>query len=234
MSDLKLALGAGLAVVAGSSTLAQEGFTRLQSPPGAKASHGDILANALSETFPASGLDFANGSITAIRNLDHSGNDEGEGTGFFGQVWAARPYSATIVGHESAGSAEFGYVDDIGGGSNSARLLNVRDIGSPASATIGTDFRWAIQIVVKGIDPTFTSCESDTLGYDMMMSYTLMNENGLAFASVIFFEDMMIDSDWGFNDVAIPLSVIPTPQAASMGGLALLAGLGTTRRRLHA
>ena len=216
--------------VVSSSVSAQSGFTPLEDAPSSEASHADILASALGGTFSASGLNFINGSITAIRNLDHDSGGEGGGSGgFFDQIWAARSYRATVIGHESDGSAHFGYVDGISG-EDFTSLLNVRDIGSSASATIGDDFRWALQIGIEGIDPLFTSRESDN-GVDAMVSYTLINENGNAFASVLFFEDRIIGSDWDYNDVAILLSVVPTPQAVSMGGLALLAGFGMTRRR---
>ncbi len=175
MSYLKLALVAGYAVVVSSSVSAQSGFTPLEDAPSSEASHADILASALGGTFSASGLNFTNGSITAIRNLDHDSGGEGGGSGgFFDQIWAARSYRATVIGHESDGSAHFGYVDGISG-EDFTSLLNVRDIGSSASATIGDDFRWALQIGIEGIDPLFTSRESDN-GVDAMgMDYSKMS-----------------------------------------------------------
>lgn len=210
-----LSLGAGV-------TLADDGYTSIHNA-GSEPSHASILSSALGGSFNASGRDFSNGSITAIRNRDtgHSSND---------QIWSAGRYNASIVGNHGNYDSLFGYVDGTNGGQFQT-LLDAEDVGSSASVSMSDDFRWAIQVDGFLWDSVYTSKERDNYGRDMMVSYSIFNGAGSMIGSMLFFEDKKLFSDCDFNDVAVFLSLVPTPQSAGLGALALLGGLSMTRRR---
>ncbi|GAB5496853.1 MAG: hypothetical protein Phyf2KO_19330 [Phycisphaerales bacterium] len=213
-----LALGAGAAF----ADFGNDDYTHVRSP-GSEPGHASILSSALGGSFSASGLDFSNGSITAIRNRD-SGHYSGD------QIWSAGTYNAKIVANHGSADALFGYQNGSSGG-HFQTLLDAEDVGSMASTTMDSDFRWAIKVDGFIWDHVYTSREHDNYGKDMMVSYSIFNGMGSMIGSMLFFEDKKHHSDKDFNDVAVFLSVVPTPQAAGMGALALLGGLSMTRRR---
>lgn len=215
---------AGLLLGAGIAAADNDDFTRIHGPAMGESNHAQILSNALGGTFSASGLDFSNGSISAMRNRDSGYMSHTD------QIWAAGTYNAKIIANEGAYDAEFGYVKGSHGG-HFKTLLDAEDIGSMASTTRDREFRWAIKVDGFLWDSVYTSREHDNYGKDMMVSYSLYNASNAFIGSVLFFEDKKHHGDKDFNDVAVLLSVVPAPQAAAMGGLTLLAGFGMTRRR---
>jgi hypothetical protein len=213
-----LLAGAGIAVAD------DDDYTNIHSPSMGEANHAQILSNALGGTFSASGLDFSNGSISAIRNRDSGYMNNND------QIWSAGTYNAKIIGNEGTADATFGYLNGNSGG-HFQTLLDAEDIGSMASTTRSDDFRWAIKVDGFIWDHVYTSRERDNYGKDMMVSYSLYNASNSIIGSVLFFEDKKYHSDKDFNDVAVLLSIVPIPHAAAMGGLTLLAGISMTRRR---
>lgn len=211
----------GLSLSAGAA-LADNNYTNVRDA-GSEPGHAAILSSALGGNFSASGLDFSNGSITAVRNRD-AGRFSGD------QIWSAGSYNAKIVGNHGSNDALFGYVNGNRGGSFQT-LLNAEDVGSMASTTMDEDFRWAIKVDGFIWDHVYTSREHDNYGKDMMVSYSLYNGAGSMIGSMLFFEDKKHFSDKDFNDVAVLLSIVPSPQAAGLGALALLSGLSLIRRR---
>ena len=216
------AIMAALALSAGAASAQQ--FTAVHAPPGTEKSHAQILSSALGGTFNASGArDYSNGSILADRNRDSGGVHD--------QVWQPGRYTLTMVAREAGYTHTFGYVR--GGAQNLHTfegLLRSDEIGSSVSVDIGTAFRWAIQNDEAFGGHLFTSRDKDNPSdFDHMTSYQLLRGGNL-FGYALFFEDLKKHhSDKDYNDVAVILTLVPTPQAAMMGltglgGLGLLAG----------
>lgn len=208
-------------MIAGTA-LGDDSYTHVRAPSGGEAGHAQILANALGGVFSASGRDYSNGSINAIRNKDysHHGNDD--------RIWNAGNYCAKLVAAENNSDVSFGYINGTHGGSYN-ELFEDTDLGAMASVSTDRDFRWAIKVDGWIWDSIYTSRDADNWGKDMMVSYSLYNGSGNFIGSFLFFEDKKHNSDKDFNDVAVLLCLVPTPQAASMGliglgGLGLLAG----------
>lgn len=226
---MRQASAMALALVLSAGAASAQMFSTVQSPPGGERNHAQILSSALGGTFNASGArDYSNGMILADRNRDIGGAHD--------QVWQPGRYNLTMVAREAGYTHTFGYVK--GGAQNLHTfqgLLRSDEIGSSVSVDIGTAFRWAIQNDEQFGGHLFTSRDKDNYGdNDHMVSYQLL-KGGNLFGYALFFEDLKRYSDEDFNDVAVILTLVPTPQAAMMGltglgGLGLLAG----RRRREA
>ena len=78
-----------------------------------------------------------------------------------------------------------------------------------------------------------TSLNSDQSGRDMMVSYSLFNTLGQSIGSMLFFEDHRRSNNKDYNDIAVLLTLVPTPQAATLGllGLGGMGVLAGRRRR---
>lgn len=215
-----------MAVLALSAGAASAQYTNLHAAAWGEKSHSQILSSALGGTFAAAtSKDFSNGDVYANRIKDsawYSSND---------QVWNAGTYHATIVAREAAYTHTFGYVEgtknNLGGFTG---LLRSDELGSKASVTLDSDFRWAIKVDPQFGGRLYTSREHDNADCDdHMTSYELLRD-GKLFGYALFFEDLKrYHSDKDYNDVAVLLTLVPTPQAAMMGltglgGLGLLAG----------
>ncbi|HED54013.1 MAG TPA: hypothetical protein ENJ00_07405 [Phycisphaerales bacterium] len=230
MSQVNNVFLAGLAASIGAVAGAQEGYTVVQSPPTNEATHAEILAGALGGTFNENGLGLSNGTISAVRNIDSAAFENND------QNWAPGTYNAKIVAHESAGRSLFGFATGSDGGEGDGgfldfhALLNTSDIGSSVTVQIPEQFRWALQLGNSTNGHVYTSRESDNNGLDVMVSYTIRNEADKVIGMALFFEDRIIGSDRDFNDVAVLLTLAPTPQSALLGMLGL-GGLGAAAGR---
>ncbi|MFI4873572.1 MAG: hypothetical protein ACIARQ_17310 [Phycisphaerales bacterium JB061] len=211
------------AAVSAGATSAQ--YTNVHSPSWGEASHAQILSSALGGTFSsATSKDYSNGSIYADRMKDSKD-----------RYWAAGTYHAKMVAKEAAYTHTFGTVEGTYGGGHLntyQAFLNSTDIGSEATIQMDENFRWAIETDNGNhhhSDTLFTSRDWDNSGYrDHMVSYKLLRDGNL-FGYALFFEDLKYCPDKDYNDVAVILTLVPTPQAAMMGltglgGLGLLAG----------
>jgi len=220
-ATIGLSLFAGIALADG-----DDAYTNVRSPSHGEASHADILANAFGGSFSASGRDFSNGSISAVRNRDfsHHGNDD--------RIWDAGNYTAKMIASENSRDSSFGYINGTHGG-HFQELFDSDDLGAEASVSTSNDFRWAIKVDGWIWDSVYTSRDADNWGKDMMVSYSLYNNSGNFIGSFLFFEDKKHGSDKDFNDVAVLLTLVPTPQAATMGllGLGGIGVLAGRRRR---
>ncbi|MEM9165700.1 MAG: hypothetical protein AAGB48_01610 [Planctomycetota bacterium] len=192
-------------------------FTYVAPPPGSELGHAAILSNALGETVTRSNTwDFVGGDVSAIR----TGGDA---------IWDAGTYRATILAREAGYQHKFGTFED----GEFTSLLKSKNIGSSADVTMDDSFAWAIKNRRSDGGDRFTSNPRDNWQHrDHMVTYTLY-EGDRQLGWAVFFEDIGgWHSDRDFNDVAVMLTIVPTPQAAMLG-LAGLGGLGvmTGRRR---
>ncbi|PHQ82594.1 MAG: hypothetical protein COB69_01585 [Phycisphaera sp.] len=223
---------AAAVMTAGSVSAQSNKYVEVHSPPTGEASHSEILGRALGGTFNGSGArDFTNGSIFADRMKDkRSSNTD--------RYWDAGTYHVEVIAREAAYTHEIGTVEGRRGNTDSfLSLVNTADIGSQASVTMDSDFRWAIDVNSGGQsrwnDHLYTSRQWDNSdGVDHMVSYELYNDGGKLFGYALFFEDLWYGGDCDYNDAAVLLTLVPTPQAAMLG-LTGLGGLGlmTGRRR---
>jgi len=210
-----------LSVLAGSASAADT-YSVIHAPPPAENTHGELLARALGGSFSASGLNFSNGSITAVRNKDAGGLASTD------QVWKAGNYRARLVsGEDYDRVASFGYLDRAhSNGRPFVSIFDADDIGARALLSMEHQFRWAIQ---RTDGEVFTSMTQDQHGRDMMVSYSLFNALGESIGSMLFFEDRLLTHNKDYNDIAVLLTLAPTPQAATLGllglgGMGILAG----------
>jgi len=226
MSYPVIAAAIGLSMLAGTALGDGDDYTHVRNPSGGEASHAQILASAFGGAFSASGRDFTNGSISAIRNADYSssGNDD--------RIWNAGNYTAKMIASENSRSSSFGYINGTHGG-NYQELFDSNDLGAEANVSTSSDFRWAIKVDGWIWDSVYTSRDADNWGKDMMVSYSMYNASGSLIGSFLFFEDKKHNSDKDYNDVAVLLTLVPAPQAATMGllGLGGLGVLAGRRRR---
>jgi hypothetical protein len=198
--------------------------------------HAAILSHAYGGDFAANGLDFSNGSITAMRCDD-------TGSGYADQCWTAGLHSARALARFGGFEQSLGVVHGESGGS-AQTLFTVVGTGLNVSGSVddldcsGKAFRFAR----GGGGELFTSFDDDnTLGYDQMISYRVTGPNGLD-RYVLFFEDASAaqNSDWDFNDLVVEIDgasphAVPLP-AAVWSGLAMLmsGGLWNARARVRA
>lgn len=201
-------------------------YTNIHSPSWGEKSHAKLLASALGGTFnAATSKDFSNGDVYADRLKDSSYYSATD------QVWQAGTYHATMVGREAAYKHTFGYVEgDKGNLGSFTGVLRSDEIGSSATVSLDDEFRWAIKNDSQyDHGHLFTSREKDNPGNDdHMTSYALLR-NGAIFGYALFFEDLKNCPDSDYNDVAVILTLVPTPQAAmlgltGLGGIGLMAG----------
>ncbi len=213
-----------LSVLTGSA--AADVFSTIHASPGAERTHAQLLASALGGSFSASGLNYSNGSISAVRNRDFGGIQSTD------QVWKAGNYRARLIaGEEYDRVASFGYLDRAhSNGRPFNAVFSTDDVGARAYLSMDHQFRWAIQ---RTNGDVFTSANKDQHGRDMMVSYTLFNTLGESIGSMLFFEDRLLTHNKDFNDVAVLLTLAPTPQAATLGllGLGGMGVLAGRRRR---
>lgn len=197
-------------------------YTTVYAPPGGEANHAKILASALGGTFGSvASRDYSNGSIYADRIKDNAD-----------QLWDAGRYHATMVAREAGYTHTFGFVEgDKGKLGHFQGVLRSDEIGSKATVSLDDTFRWAIKNDQQfDGGQLFTSRQKDNPGNDdHMVAYKLLDAAGKFFGYALFFEDLKNCPDSDYNDVAVILTLVPTPQAAmlgltGLGGVGLLAG----------
>ena len=215
-------------IAAGIASSASAQYTRVRAPRGAEANHAEILSRALGGTFERSGKrDYTNGSILADRMHDYKRNND--------QIWDAGMYHVQSIAHEA------GYTHSIGviaGESRGLRdfqtVLRSQEIGSRQTVRMDSEFRWALKVDPQFGGNLFTSRGHDNADcIDHQVSYRLTRDNGDLFGYALFFEDIYGGGDRDYNDAAVLLTIVPTPQAAMLGlaGIGGLGVLGGRRRR---
>lgn len=190
--------------------------TEIRSPFPGEPGHRRILSDALGESLGRSGVDYLGASASAFRVSDEAD-----------RRWAPGRYFASLVAREGIFNTRFGYVEGSGGFDS---LFRTTDSGATAEVTIGEEFAWAIKNAGGRVYASDRALNWDHS--DHMVTYELLR-NGSSFGYALFFEDWGGHlSDRDFNDVAVVLSLVPTPSGAALGLSALaVPGLAGLRRR---
>jgi len=238
---------AALMTVLSCTMSARAGFTTVSTSTNrGELGHADILAGVYGGSFSASGVNFTNGSITAVRVHDFDSGDGQSGTlnllsgsldGINDQVWhdgvslmgvrtRYGSYGTTLGVYQGSDQPDTGFTG--------SSLLSTGDnpfVGTGmtyGSTTLTGDWRWG-----TGGDGNYSSLMDDNDGVDHMVTYMITGEGlaALGYAAdatvwLLFWDkgdETGFDRD--FNDyvaevvalgVAIP---IPTPVAMAAVGL---------------
>lgn len=194
--------------------------TAINGPSLFERSQAEILSDALGGAFSRAGNDLVSDAFSALRISDSQD-----------QVWSAGTYNVSIIGRESLFNTKFGYATE---GDSFERILRTTSGPSTATVSIDQDFAWAIKNAAMLGGNIYSSLDdANRDGQDHMITYRLL-EGSRDVGYVLFFEDWGGHfSDGDFNDLAVIVSLVPTPQAALLcaGALGILSLGAHSRRR---
>ncbi len=227
---------------------ASAGFTNVVPPSKTEQTHEQVLEHVYGGNFTASGKDYSNGSITALRIDDTlAGGSLNSVTGGPGsasdQVWSGGVISATAKARFAKFSQAFGYLAGSTGSTFSS-LFNVSGSGFDAagSATVdlsGKTFRWA-RDGESGLRSSQNADNSD--GLDHLVTYKITGAKDNRSTWMLMWEDRAgAGADRDFNDLAIevkasggtppPVTSIPLPPAVwSALGMMAFGMIGGAKR----
>ena len=206
-----IVLGAAMSVAGASHA----SLTTIQAPPSREANQAQILSHFYGGTFVASGNDFSNGSLTAVRL-----NDSGGDTNFTGG-----DYTVTTIAKFADRNEGFGYVPGTTGGSYQ-KLFEVSgsNYGASGSATVNTgsgDFRWAM----NGNSATYTTDAANNAGgKDAVVTYKVEGTADNLTHYALFWENLNADEPASvktrndYNDLAVDVASGADVSSASSGG----------------
>lgn len=225
-------------------SFSQADFTPITTPIPGELGHAEILSAIYGGTFTPSGVNFSNGTITAVRVPDFplSGSQSLVGPiGATDQIWDDGFAKATAqAAYSTMPDKTFGYVS----GASGAGYTKLFDIGGYGLAVTGSadlnmqgmTWRWAQ--TYQGFFGTVghSSAEADNPNaQDRMVTYQI---NGLAddFTTWMLCWEDQDTGDIGvddFNDVVIAVkgTAVPVPGALVLGALGL--GLVGWYQRRH-
>ncbi len=206
-----------VAVAVSGSAFAE--FTTIQDNAG-EASHLDIFNAVYGGGFTADGLNFTNGTLTAVR-LDDAAD----------QSFALSSFNAKAIAKFASLDQSFGYLNADG---DYVNLFEESGEGFAASGSVeGVSLDSPIVFAREGVNGVVSSDVSSNPDLrDHLVTYRLDGMPGEVY--VLAFEDLFGGpEDDDFQDLVIEVSsinVVPSP-AAMGGGLMLLGGLVARRRR---
>ncbi|MFW6059470.1 MAG: DUF4114 domain-containing protein [Phycisphaeraceae bacterium] len=216
-------------MVLGSGQL-EAASTTVGAPYPGEDNHRQILDSLYGGSFTASGSDFSNGTVQALRV-----DDEAD------QLWSlSDPINASVRAVFAGLDQSFGYIPgDDGSTDDFVELFDASGTeysvsGSASNVDLGDgDIRWAR----KGSNGIASSRNTDNLDdKDHLITYSI---TGLPDVSepvyLLLFEDLFgnTGADNDYNDLVVEISSVahaPTPAAAG-AGLMLLGVAGFARRR---
>lgn len=214
-------------------------LTTVQAPWPGEATHAEILGSIFGGTFTASGDDFTNGALNAVRVDDD-----------FDQVWPSDVYNAQAKARYADFEQQFGYLDESG---TYTPLFDVdgNETSVTGSATLASLFG-PVRFVRNGTRglPASTQPSDNSDLRDHAVTYRIASaltdlpvsgptqilEPGDEETYVLFFEDLPEGdpyADFDFNDLVVTLtrsSAVPEPGAIALLGLGGALMLGRRRR----
>jgi len=198
---------------------AQAGFSTVNAPWPGEDSQSQILSHAYGGSFTSNGLNFTNGSVTAIRQ------DDSANATFHFDIASIKTIS-TFSGW-SQGLA-------VGDVNSPTQLFNVTGKGYNAVGETGAiDMPSSYSLVRTGTGGNWSSdATKNADGADHLITYLLTGTGSKTPTYVLFWEDGAVGhGDFDFNDLALQVTAagscnvatVPLP-AAAWSGLATLAG----------
>jgi hypothetical protein len=201
--------------------------------PSPEPTQADILGLIYGGTFLATGSNYSNGSIDALRVWDTDGGNEiidivvGDENDI-DQIWTDGTAYVTAEAKYASLSQSFGWNEggDTAVPSDYRQLLHEGDVGGPpVPLTVNGDFLWGIQ---PNGDTWWSRENQNSDAVDHLVTYKINGLGDAATVWALFWEDLpAIDTDSDFNDFVIEVRAIPEP------GTALLLGFGLALLAVH-
>ena len=241
---MKHVIGA-LAICMVAGTAAAATYTTIIAPPGTEATHLQIMKDIYGGTWVASGLDFSNGTVSAMRIKDFYGTTPIDiftgGTGNMDQVWQDGSVTITAEARFAGYSQKFGYFKGSSGGSY-MNLFDVTGSGyNPGGSVTGLDMSAAIMPSTtwrwgrSGDGGDFSSLAADnSSSTDRMVTYKITGLAGTETTWLLFWEDK---TDMDYNDLVVEVTTVgggvdPVPEPLTMiSAFLAIGGLGSYIRR---
>jgi hypothetical protein len=223
----------------GLANSAKAGFSTVEPPLNGNNTQPAVLNGIYGGTFSlngdADGLDYSNGSITAVRvadSLPSTGTvTDNPGPNATDQLWQDSSVTATVKeSNAKLTSTPFGYIPGASGGTFTS-LFNVTGagFGATGSATFsptGT-FRFAAQNTY-GVLSTLPSDNKDSL--DHVITYEINGLGGTQKTWLLLFTDYgdnnVSDEYFDYQNLVVQLSATPSSSVPEPGSLMLLGGAG--------
>lgn len=255
LQGVKLVVGATCALSL--STVAQAGFTTISSGITlGEIGHSDILNGIYGGSFVMDGLNFSNGSITAVRMHDFDNGDgysgslnllSTAGAGMNDQIWndgiAIMGTRARYSSYDQSFGIYEGSSDPTTGFTGGALITADSNpfLGSGSSygpTTITGDWRWGREGTTA--QSSYMGDNSD--GLDHMVTYRITGDGLIslgyeadAVVWLLFWDDEASETaDRDFNDLVVEIVAvaipIPIPAPVALAGLGLLAVVLGRRR----
>jgi hypothetical protein len=230
---------AAMVIVSASSAVFGLSYTTISNPPIGEANHAQILHTIYDGgTFSKSGVNYSNGSTTALRVYDF-GNDAIKLNLFTGtpndidKIWTDGVSTVTAKAKYASLSQSFGW--NQGGilGNNYEELLTDTDIGDPGVPVEPSgDFLWGIH---PGSSYWWSRQNENNDQMDHMVTYQIAHDgisgaflNSEPKVWLLFFEDLP-SNDWDYNDFVVEVTCIPEPATICLLGLGALSLLHRKR-----
>jgi hypothetical protein len=238
----------GLSAMALGARAAQASFTPFQSPPSREADQAEILGHAYGGTFTASGDDFTNGAIRAVR-IDDSSSD---------QLFTGGTYSVRTLAKFANRTEGFGFVaGDSGGSYHKVFGVSGSNFGASGSATNVDAGSGSVRFAMNGKSAVYTTASSENPGaQDAAITYRIDGVGDKITRYALFWENLNADEPSSvqtrndFNDLVVEVSrgggtksapgaggadgatAVPLPPAVWSGGTALVGVLALMRKRI--
>lgn len=218
------------ALILSSVSTAQAAFSPVSLPIFNEDTHQEIFSHVYGSPFVPSGLNYTNGSITAVRVDDA-----------VDQIWQDFWESANVKAIFAANDQKFGYKLGDSGGSF-VELINAtgEDYAVTGSANLTSVSAQTLRWVRAGDGFAFSSKPTEnTDGKDHMVTYQIQGLTDGKKTFFLFFEDLATGeptADFDYQDLVIKLTAIPEPEAnvpepTSLGLLALGGMMLAARKR---
>ena len=190
-------------------------LTTIQSPPSREANQAQILSHFYGGTFVASGNDFTNGSLTAVRLGKDATFDGGN-------------FAVQTIAKFANRSEGFGFVPGSSGGAYH-KLFEVAGADFSANGASDVDtgsgsFRWAM----NGVSAVYTSNQANNpKNQDAAVTYQIDGTADHLTHYALFWENLNADEPAGvktrndFNDLVVDV----TRKSSSVGGSGLASGM---------
>jgi hypothetical protein len=231
-----MVMSAALAGIAFAST-AFAGFTTINS--GSTPTQPQILDHVYGGTFTLEdGVDYSNGTLTAVRVSDTTPQTGGlgydnPGPNVADQLWQASSVTATAEDSNAEyASSPFGYVLGTSGGTF-VPLFNITGSGYAVSGTGSFtpgsgSFRFE---ATNKFGPLSSSPSDNNDGKDHMVTYEINGLGGADKTWLLFFNDYGdtgTDANFNFQNLAIQLQTVPlsTNSTPEPGCMMVIGGLG--------